>query len=110
MKKTFDCYADMGSMKVLFNGGSAFFDNGVGDIDFKVTITDKAELINKNLDNTNYEFVGHFTSFGECWLMLYDCSNTETDKLYNFPEGRWFVYRDKNGNMYVELVDEDLHS
>ena len=109
MKKKFSCYADMGSMKILFNGGSAFFNNGIGDIDFKVTITDKQELTSKNLDETDFEFEGHFTSFGDCWLVQYDCSNES--KLFKFPKGRWFVYRKKNsGDMLVELVDKEQHS
>lgn len=106
MIKKYDCYCDMGSMKILFEGGSCFISNGVGDVDFQVWVYENKEDL-----NSKFKFLEHFTSFGKAYLMRYDCSNEDSDKLHKFEAGRYFVYLDeKKTRFHIIKEDDEIHS
>jgi hypothetical protein len=106
-KYEYDCSCDMGSMKIMLEGGSIFFSNDVGDCDFKVIICEESKIPRNRTD-----FKGHFTLFKEGWLMAYDCSVEEYNKLHTFEKGRYFVYLDKKDGttFYIHKADEDTHA
>lgn len=107
MKDEYTIHADMGSMKVMFSGGSCFFDNGIGDVDFKAIISD-TEL---KASFENAEHVGHFTVIKKAWLMAYDCSNDKKDRLHEFTKGRYFVSVNPDKCVfYIYKYDEDINA
>ena len=91
--------ADMGSIKIKFEGGAAFFNNDFGDGEFKVHVYNNLRPVPKDAD-----FKGHFTVFTEAYLMKYDYSNKEHTHAFN--KGRWFVYLDKDGVTFY-IIKED---
>ena len=102
MKKyTYIC--DMGSLKIMFEGGSCFFSNNIGDGEYEVYVCDEEKQIPKEA-----EFVGHFTIFKKGWLMYSDCDNE--NKQHAFNKGRYFVSLDKNGNFYIYKQDKDINA
>ena len=101
--KRYSYMCDMGSMKVMVEGGSIFFSNDFGDGEFKVFVCKQKE-IPKDTD-----FRGHFTIFKEGWLMYCDCDNEQ--KQHKFSKGRYFVDLDKDKTtFYIYKVDEDIHA
>ena len=105
----YEYIADMGSMKIMFNGGSCFFSNDYGDGAFKTFVL---EGLDKEPNETDtLKFIGHFTSIKEAYLMYSDCSINKKDILHTFKKGRYFVYLDtKETAFYIHKVDEDIHS
>ncbi len=105
--------ADMGSVKIMCEEMSCFFSNGVGDGEYMAIIWEEKDkrTINDKLFK-DFEFIGHFTARGNCFLMAYDCSKfDEAEKQHLFSKGRWFVHLDKkNAVLHFVKCDEDLHA
>ena len=109
--KKYNYMADMGSMKIMSENMSCFFDNEFGDGNFEVYVYEKND--NKVIDDfNNLEFKGHFTAIKECYLMAYDCSRfTKEEKLHKFGKGRWFVHLDKENIIFhIVKCDNETHS
>lgn len=96
---------DMGSLKILMDGGCAFFMNDFGDGFFDVFVCDSEKDIK---EETNFK--GHFTIFKKGWLMVSDCDNDQ--KQHEFNKGRWFVGLSKKDGttFYIYKADEDIHA
>jgi len=91
-------YADMGSIRIFSKDFACFFSNGIGDGAYKLTIS------NKDFEETkNIKFVGHFEVRNEAFLSRYDC---EDEPIYAFKKGRYPVYCDNNGNMFIGFWEE----
>ena len=108
--KKFICSADMGSAKIVGSDFNVCFSNGFGDGSFNVYIGKEAPK-HKTEGYTLGAFEGHFTVKKENSVQLatYDCAEEGDNHDYFFSKGRWFV-ASYNGNIYINKVDEYLHS
>ncbi len=111
--KEYNYGADMGSMKIMSENMSCFFDNKYGDGEFKAIVWEEED--NKSVNDEIFgelEFKGHFTSIKDCYLMAYDCSEfKDIEKLHKFKKGRWFVYLDKENIIFhIIKCDDETHS
>lgn len=100
--KKFTTSCDMGNIKIFNKDMSCFFDNGVGDVETTVCISEK-----KINHENNLKFMGHFTVKTEAYLSSYDCSDTP---IHTFKKGRWFVYLEKPAHFIIIKEDEDIHA
>lgn len=107
MKKQIHVACDMGSAKIFTKDVSLFFDNGVGDGLFTITIFTK---LNEFKQLPQHIFMGHFTvkTKNSTFLSRYDCDDIP---VHTFGIGRWFVYT-KNGSMYISFQEgkEGIHA
>jgi len=95
--KTYNYSADGGSIMLESCGVRFFFNNGIGDGDFIVSVS--ISETNQFFEEPKYIFVGHFeVRTGEAILHDYDCGGLP---LHTFKAGRYPVYRDGKGNMYI---------
>ena len=101
--------ADMGSIKIMSESMSCFFDNEVGDGEYQVFVLENKEELENEKD---LKFMGHFTIITEGYLMAFDCSKfVDGEKQHKFTSGRYFVYLDKkNTILYIKKEDEETHS
>jgi len=93
--KTYNYSAEMGSIMLESCGVRFFFYNDIGDGDYEVSISETNQF-----KEPEYTFIGHFEvmSGGEAILHDYDCGGIP---LHTFKTGRYPVYRDGKGNMYI---------
>ena len=100
--KTVECSADMGAIKIGFNGFYTMFSNGFGDGSFDVHIADEIE---DEFDTEDWKFVTSFEVHGldgVAHLYDYDCGG---EVVYTFSQGRYGVYN-KEGNVGIVFWDE----
>lgn len=99
----------MGSIKIMSESMSCFFDNEVGDGEYEVFVLEDGEELKNEKD---LKFMGHFTIITEGYLMAFDCSEfVDEEKQHRFTSGRYFVYLDKeNTILYIKKVDDDIHA
>ena len=108
-KKTFryTTSCDMGSVKIFSADVSFYFNNGIGDVPTKVSISSKSGGAKEHVNDV---FEGHFTVKNPATVFLsdYDCGD---NPIHQFPIGRWFVWRNpKRAELYIEYCDGDLHA
>ncbi|RMD64005.1 hypothetical protein D6833_05065 [Candidatus Parcubacteria bacterium] len=98
-----DYSADMGTLALEAGNCQFYFDNGYGDGRFKVAIFDNQEDLDAYVEKRGLEveYAGLFQIMedGSAKVMDYDCGG---EPIYCLEEpGRYPVYRDDGGNMYV---------
>jgi len=104
--KTYNYFADMGTMKIRLKDGSFFYNNGVGDGEYVVNILEPKDGDPEQIIPNKSNFVGHFTIFTKGYLSGYDCSNS--GYLHIFTKGRYFVHLEKDGTFWINRIDKDL--
>ncbi len=104
MIEIYEISCDMSSMKIFFGTGSCFFSNNLGDGTYKVEIVLRKLVWSEPSD---CEFIGHFTVLEKAYLMKYDCSIDDEDKLYTFEKGRYFVYFSQQEQRYYIVLEDD---
>lgn len=98
----FNCFADMGSVKIVGEDFNVCFSNGFGDGGFDV-------IVGKKPPKGKGNFEGHFTVKKENSVRIaeYDCGYDVFE--YTFSIGRWFVFN-YEGNIYIKKIDNETHA
>lgn len=102
MKAKISASCDKGTARVWCGGSYCSFDNGVGDINFKIYAVKRKE--NKVPKEAN--FLGDFYSDGTAEIDSYDCGE-KGSHLYRIPQGRYGVFNYK-GNIYFEFWEDHI--
>ena len=103
--KKFIVHCDMGCVKIFTKDTAFFFRNGIGDGTYGVKVYKRGTLIEKG-DNLDFINCFEVLTKNTVYLANYDC---ESEPIYTFDIGRWFVYRDDYGTIYIVYRDLILH-
>ena len=104
-------HSNTGLVKIFTTDVSIFFDNGQSFVDVLNRVEKETTVVvcdkEKGIYRHGGELLGHFTVKTQAFLSECDCADTP---IFTFTPGRWFVCRDAQDTIWIDMVDMALNS